>query len=99
MGDDGTVLGWHRGGVAATTLHGLFEEDAFRAAVLRWAASHAGVPAPLLGRHEERPDLGKVGAARADGVQRLIGAVPRSHSLKRTHQAVETTALFRSFAK
>jgi len=42
----GTPIGWHAGRVAATTLHGLFEADGFRAAVLRWAASVAGVPEP-----------------------------------------------------
>ena len=50
-GDGGTPLGWHRGRVAATAVHGLLEADAFRAAVLRWAADHAGVPAP--------PELGR----------------------------------------
>src|SRR5207248_1531497 len=43
---DGTVLGWWHGRVAGTTLHGLFEADGFRSAVLRWAAVVAGVPAP-----------------------------------------------------
>jgi adenosylcobyric acid synthase len=36
---DGCPLGWHAGAVAGTTLHGLFEADAFRAGVLSWAAS------------------------------------------------------------
>jgi adenosylcobyric acid synthase len=36
---DGSPLGWHTGAVAGTTLHGLFECDAFRAGVLSWAAS------------------------------------------------------------
>jgi adenosylcobyric acid synthase len=40
--DDGTVLGWRSGRIAATTLHALFEDDGFRAAVLRWAADQAG---------------------------------------------------------
>ena len=39
---DGTVLGWRSGRIAATTLHALFEDDGFRAAVLRWAADRAG---------------------------------------------------------
>jgi adenosylcobyric acid synthase len=38
----GEPLGWHRGNVAGTTLHGLFETDAFREAVLRWVAARAG---------------------------------------------------------
>jgi adenosylcobyric acid synthase len=40
-GAGGEVLGWHGGRVAGTTLHGLFESDAFRADVLRWAAARA----------------------------------------------------------
>src|SRR4029434_5430118 len=40
--DDGTVLGWRSGRIAATTLHALFEDDGFRAAVLRWAAGLSG---------------------------------------------------------
>ena len=43
VGDDGAVLGWQEGRFRATTLHGLFESDGFRAAVLRWA-SPAWVP-------------------------------------------------------
>lgn len=38
----GEVLGWHAGRIVGTTLHGLFESDLFRAAVLRWAADRAG---------------------------------------------------------
>jgi acetolactate synthase-1/2/3 large subunit len=34
-----------------------------------------------------------------DPVVALIGTVPRAHALKRTHQSVDTTALFSSFAK
>jgi adenosylcobyric acid synthase len=40
--DDGSVLGWRSGRICATTLHALFEDDAFRRAVLRWAADCAG---------------------------------------------------------
>jgi adenosylcobyric acid synthase len=39
---DGTVLGWRSGRIAATTLHALFEDDGFRAAVLGWAADLSG---------------------------------------------------------
>jgi adenosylcobyric acid synthase len=42
------AIGWWRGRVAGTTLHGLFESDALRADVLRWAAARAGVPSPPL---------------------------------------------------
>ncbi|MEA2828817.1 MAG: adenosylcobyric acid synthase [Actinomycetota bacterium] len=38
VADDGSVLGWQAGRFRATTLHGLFESDGLRAAVLRWAA-------------------------------------------------------------
>ncbi len=46
VGDDGAVLGWQAGRFRATTLHGLFESDGFRAAVLSWA-SPAWVPSGL----------------------------------------------------
>jgi adenosylcobyric acid synthase len=46
VGDDGAVLGWQEGRFRATTLHGLFESDGFRAAVLGWAAP-AWVPSGL----------------------------------------------------
>jgi adenosylcobyric acid synthase len=39
---DGEVLGWHDGRVAGATLHGLFEQDGFRADVLAWAAERSG---------------------------------------------------------
>jgi adenosylcobyric acid synthase len=42
VADDDTVLGWHRGHLCGTTLHGLFEDDDFRSGVLRWAAARAG---------------------------------------------------------
>ncbi len=44
-GDD-TPLGWRTDRVLATTVHGLFENDGLRRAVLGWAASRAGLPAP-----------------------------------------------------
>ncbi|HKE75822.1 MAG TPA: cobyric acid synthase [Acidimicrobiales bacterium] len=42
VADGGAPLGWQSGRVAGTTLHGLFEADAFRAAVLADAAARAG---------------------------------------------------------
>ena len=42
VADGGEVLGWHAGGVCGTTLHGLLEDDGFRAAALRWAADRSG---------------------------------------------------------
>jgi adenosylcobyric acid synthase len=40
--DGGEVLGWRRGRVLGTTVHGLFESDGFRADLLRWVAGQAG---------------------------------------------------------
>lgn len=42
----GSPLGWHDGRVAGTAVHGLFEADSFRAAVLRWAAEQSSVEPP-----------------------------------------------------
>jgi len=42
VADGGEVLGWQAGWVAGSTVHGLFEDDGFRTAVLRWAALRAG---------------------------------------------------------
>ena len=42
VSDTGDPLGWHRDRVCGTTLHGLFEDDGFRSAVLAWAARRAG---------------------------------------------------------
>ncbi len=52
---DGTALGWRRGRVLGTALHGLFESDGFRSALLRWVAAEAGLPEP--------PGLGTVSFA------------------------------------
>jgi adenosylcobyric acid synthase len=37
VSDDGAPVGWWQGGMAATSVHGLFEGDRLRAAVLAWA--------------------------------------------------------------
>ena len=42
VANDGTPLGWQAGWVAGTTLHGLFDSDGFRTALLRWAARRTG---------------------------------------------------------
>jgi adenosylcobyric acid synthase len=42
VADDGEVLGWHADGACGTTLHGLLEDDGFRAAALRWVAHRSG---------------------------------------------------------
>ncbi|MEU4442034.1 cobyric acid synthase [Actinosynnema sp. NPDC050801] len=61
---DGTPEGALRGRVAGTHWHGLLENDAFRRALLRWAAGHAGregfTPAPdvdFAGRRAAQLDL------------------------------------------
>ncbi|MGQ0615665.1 MAG: cobyric acid synthase [Acidimicrobiia bacterium] len=46
--DRATAVGWWSGRFAGTSVHGLFESDTLRADLLRWAADHAGVPAPAL---------------------------------------------------
>jgi adenosylcobyric acid synthase len=42
----GAAVGWLGDNVCVTSLHGLFENDEVRAAVLAWAADRAGLPAP-----------------------------------------------------
>lgn len=42
VADDGAPLGWQAGWAAGTTVHGLFEDDGFRTALLRWAARRTG---------------------------------------------------------
>ncbi len=44
VADDGTVLGWAAERTLGTTLHGLFDEDDLRTAILAWAADAAGLP-------------------------------------------------------
>ena len=46
VADDGTVLGWAGGRTLGTTLHGLFDEDDLRTAILGWAAEAAGLRRP-----------------------------------------------------
>lgn len=42
----GTPIGWWSDRVLGTSLHGLFESDVLRTALLGWAATRAGLPAP-----------------------------------------------------
>jgi adenosylcobyric acid synthase len=67
VGDDGQVLGWHAGWLSGTTLHGLFEDDAFRSALLLHAARRAG-------KHWVPGEVGFAAAraARLDAVADLI---------------------------
>ncbi len=75
--DDGSVLGWRAGRFRATTLHGLFEADGFRSAVLRWA-SPGWVPSGL-----------NFAAARTRPLRphrRRPGVVPRPRPALRPHR-------------
>ena len=69
VGDDGAVLGWQAGWVAGTTLHGLFEDDDFRTAMLQWVARRAG-------KHWTPSAVGFSAAreARLDGIADLLEA-------------------------
>ena len=42
VSDTGEVLGWHAGWLSGTTLHGVFEDDGFRSALLLRAARRTG---------------------------------------------------------
>jgi adenosylcobyric acid synthase len=83
VADSGEVLGWRSPAVLGTTLHGLFEQDGFRAAVLgevarraskRWAAGGTDFAAARMDRLdriadtlEAHLDLDRVGALIAAG--------------------------------
>src|SRR3546814_465928 len=70
--DDGTVLGWRRGRVLGTTLHGVFDDDGMRGAILRWAASQAGIKVPsLLGVDFESARQARLDLTRSD--ERRVG--------------------------
>ena len=47
--DDGTAIGWRSEHLLATSLHGLFEDDDLRAAILSWAADRSGIVTGGLG--------------------------------------------------
>jgi adenosylcobyric acid synthase len=83
VADDGTALGWHADRVAGTTLHGLFESDRFRAAVLGWAAEEAGAPERGGG------DAVSFAAARAARFDRIADALERHLDLDRLSSLIE----------
>jgi adenosylcobyric acid synthase len=66
---DGEPLGWHREHILGTTLHSLFEDDGFRAALLAWAAGRSGRTAPAAG-----PDFATVRRARFDTIATSLEA-------------------------
>jgi adenosylcobyric acid synthase len=67
VGDDGEVLGWHAGWLSGTTLHGVFEDDGFRSALLLRAARRTG-------KHWVPGEVGFAAArqARLDAIADLI---------------------------
>jgi adenosylcobyric acid synthase len=82
--DGGAPLGWHSGRVAGTTLHGLFEADGFRAAVLVDAAARAGkrwTPAGV--------DFGALRLARLD---RVADTLEASLALDRLAELIASAA-------
>jgi len=80
---DGTVLGWRSGRIAATTLHALFEDDGFRAAVLCWAAGLAG--------KRWKPSGASFHAARMARLDAMADALEAHLDLERLAEIIATT--------
>jgi adenosylcobyric acid synthase len=73
--DGGEVLGWQAGPVCGTTLHGLFEDDAFRAALLGWVAVRSG--------KRWRPGNASFAAVRMARLDRIADAIEAHVDLDR----------------
>ncbi len=86
VAEDGTPLGWSRGRVLGTSLHALFENDGLRAAVLRWAAEQAGVPAPA-GPEVSFP------AARQARLDRIADTLEAHLDLERVFALIDQSAV------
>jgi adenosylcobyric acid synthase len=84
VADGGDVLGWHGGWVAGTTLHGLFEDDDFRTATMRWVARRAG----------KRWQPGAVGfsAAREARLDRIADLLEANIDMERLETIIATGA-------
>jgi adenosylcobyric acid synthase len=84
VADGGDVLGWHGGWVAGTTLHGLFEDDDFRTATMRWVARRAG----------KRWQPGAVGfsAARQARLDRIADLLEENIDMERLETIIATGA-------
>ena len=82
---DGTTLGWRSERVLGTTLHALFENDAMRAAILRWAADRAGVSMP------ETPAI-SFAAAREARIDRIADTLTVHLDLDRVLALIEQGA-------
>ncbi len=85
VAEDGTALGWATDRVLGTTLHALFENDGMRAAVLRWAAEHAGVSAPDV------PTI-SFAAAREARLDRIADTIDAHLDLDRVFALIEQGA-------
>jgi adenosylcobyric acid synthase len=81
VADGGEVLGWHAGGVCGTTLHGLLEDDGFRAAALRWVADRSG--------KRWRPGAVRFAEARFERFDRIAAAIEAHLDLDRLGGLVE----------
>lgn len=68
VADDGTVLGWAGGRTVGTTLHGLFDEDELRGAIVAWAAEAAGLPRPTAPTDVPRVRFAAAREARLDRI-------------------------------
>jgi adenosylcobyric acid synthase len=81
VADGGEVLGWQAGCVCATTLHGLFEDDGFRVATLRWVADRSG--------KWWRPGTVGFAAARFERLDRIAAAIEAHVDLDRLGGLIE----------
>jgi adenosylcobyric acid synthase len=81
VADGGEVLGWHADGVCGTTLHGLLEDDGFRAAALRWVAARSG--------KRWRPGTVRFMDARFDRFDRIAAAIEAHVEVDRLGSLIE----------
>ena len=83
VADDASVVGWRAGRFWGTTVHGLFEADGFRTALLRHVAAAAAVPWP-----PERPTV-SFAALRDARLDRVADTVESSVDLQRLWAILE----------
>ena len=83
VADDDTVVGWRAGRFWGTTLHGLFEADGFRAALLGHVAAAAGMPWARQG-----PTV-SFAALRQARIDRVADAIEASVDLPRVWEILE----------
>ncbi|MHB8669106.1 MAG: cobyric acid synthase [Acidimicrobiales bacterium] len=87
MGEDGIPIGWRRGRFLGTTLHGLFEADGLRTAILRWAAGLRGRPDPITTGN------GGFRSARLARLDRIADTLESSIDLDRLFSLIELGSL------